>query len=441
MLVVILASLLPMLLMVSIFFVHTRRRMMEQYLGKAGEKVERISQNVDEMLWNIYSVSDNFAYNEELAPYLNKTYDPEDWIYKAADIQFINRLIFEKYDQLRINEKISAIYTKKGELFNFRDSDYDGEEVIEQLLKLGIDNRENLMMLVWYPLQKDFLREMKTGEIRKDHVVIGSRRIYNHKKQRYSNIHIFTLPEKQIFEKYESEMDLPGAQVHIINGKGMLLSSSEESLVSRGRMPSALKRAVLNRTSDEFEWKENGIRYQVYVHKSQVNDWISVLSVPLRSITSTVDKLYRNIFFVIILCIVFCTIMILHFYNSFMKPVAVMNQAMQDVNRGNLNAFVKVVNQPEMGKMMGYYNEMLQSINTHVVDKLQNERRKKELEMEVLVSQISPISSIIRWKISYGNLMKPVDRISEGLQHPWDVCTGFLQVTIRSCVFSRKWNI
>lgn len=93
MLVVILASLLPMLLMVSIFFVHTRSRMMEQYLGKAGEKVERISQNVDEMLWNIYSVSDNFAYNEELAPYLNKTYNPKDWIYKAADIQFINRLI------------------------------------------------------------------------------------------------------------------------------------------------------------------------------------------------------------------------------------------------------------------------------------------------------------------------------------------------------------
>lgn len=178
--------------------------------------------------------------------------------------------------------------------------------------------------------------------------------------------------------------------MHIVNGKGQLLSSSQEELVASGRLPYSLKQAMLNRTEDKFEWKKDGVKYQVYVQKSQVNDWHCMLAVPVRSITSNVDELYSRIFFVIVLCIIFCSIMILHFYRSFMKPVAVMNQAMQDVNRGNLNAFVKVVHQYEMGKMMGYYNEMLQSINTHVVEKLENERRKKELEMEVLVSQINP---------------------------------------------------
>lgn len=115
-----------------------------------------------------------------------------------------------------------------------------------------------------------------------------------------------------------------------------------------------------------------------------------MLSVPVRNITGKVDSLYMKIFMIIVLCVLFCVFIILHFYRSFMKPVAAMNQAMQDVNRGNLNAFVTVTSQDEMGKMMGYYNEMLRSINTHVVDKLKNERRKKELEMEVLVSQINP---------------------------------------------------
>ncbi len=40
--------------------------------------------------------------------------------------------------------------------------------------------------------------------------------------------------------------------------------------------------------------------------------------------------------------------------------------------------------------MMRYYNNMLRSIHVHVVEKLESERRKKELELEVLVSQINP---------------------------------------------------
>ena len=44
----------------------------------------------------------------------------------------------------------------------------------------------------------------------------------------------------------------------------------------------------------------------------------------------------------------------------------------------------------EIADMMRYYNNMLRSIHVHVVEKLESERRKKELELEVLVSQINP---------------------------------------------------
>ncbi len=67
-----------------------------------------------------------------------------------------------------------------------------------------------------------------------------------------------------------------------------------------------------------------------------------------------------------------------------------LNQAMREVQMGNLNAYVKETGRNEIADMMRYYNNMLRSIHVHVVEKLESERRKKELELEVLVSQINP---------------------------------------------------
>lgn len=390
MLAVILGSLLPLLFAVTLLFFQTRNKMTEQHLETASNQVERISRSVDEMLWNIYAVSDNFAYDEELGRYIGSTYSEEERLFKERDIRTISKQIFEYYDLLRVNEKISAIYTYKGELFNFLDSDNDDAEVIGKLKKMDINNPDNLMMLIWHPLQENFMNREKTGEFRKDRVVMGSRRIYDQRKSFYTNTHIFVLQEAQIYERYEGMNDVPGAQVYILDSGGNLLSSSEDEAVKRGRISRTLGTAIQEIEDDEFIWKENGRNCRVYVKKSKVNDWLSVMVVPVKSITENVDTLYRQILMMIFLCILFCSLMILHFYRSFMKPVAVMNQAMQDVNAGNLNAFVKVTRQQEMGQMMGYYNDMLRSINVHVVDKLKNERRKKELEMEVLVSQINP---------------------------------------------------
>lgn len=390
MLAVILGALLPMLLAITVLFLQTRSRMTRQYLQLATERTEKMSQAIDEMLWNIYAVSDKFAYDKELSPYLNSIYEEEAEDYKHMDMRTILNRIFEGYDLLRDNEKISAIYTYKGELFNFLDMGNDGPSVIQKLENMNIDAKENLMMFRWYSLRDNFLKSQKEGELRKDKVIFGSRRIYNMRKERYTTIHIFAIPEENLYEKYAGVIETLGAASYIIDENGGLLSSSDEEAVKRGYIPYALKRAVLNREKDQFELETDEGEYQICVSKSQVNDWLSVSMAPVKSITHDVDVLYRNIFIVIAICMLFCCYMILRFYRQFMLPVADLNQAMQNVNNGDLNAYVKVSKQYEMGRMMENYNEMLRSINTHVVERLNNEKQKKELEMEVLTSQINP---------------------------------------------------
>lgn len=49
-------------------------------------------------------------------------------------------------------------------------------------------------------------------------------------------------------------------------------------------------------------------------------------------------------------------------------PVNELNQAMREVQMGNLNAYVKETGRNEIADMMRYYNNMLRSIHVHVVE-------------------------------------------------------------------------
>lgn len=85
------------------------------------------------------------------------------------------------------------------------------------------------MMMIWHPLQNDFLREGKSGDIREDRVILGSRRIYDPNRHFYTNTHVFVIPEKRLFERYEGEIDVPETHICILDRTGGLLSSSRKS--------------------------------------------------------------------------------------------------------------------------------------------------------------------------------------------------------------------
>ncbi len=117
---------------------------------------------------------------------------------------------------------------------------------------------------------------------------------------------------------------------------------------------------------------------------------MTVAVIPQKNITGEVNALYLRIYVVLILCLIGCVVILLRMYQGFFTPVNELNQAMREVQMGNLNAYVKETGRNEIADMMRYYNNMLRSIHVHVVEKLESERRKKELELEVLVSQINP---------------------------------------------------
>lgn len=386
----ILQVLIPVVVIITILFWHTRKVMKQEYMRTTQSRVTDITNKIDAKIQDIYSVSDNFAANDQLNKYIEKEYSPTEPMYKKLDIVRIYTNIFGAYDMLNQRARISAMYTYKGELFNFLDPNNDTDEVIKKLQAMNIEDPDLLMKFRWYPLQDNFFLSDQPGEVRDRKAVMGIRRIYSWEKGRYECVQVFAIKERDIYEQYKELAESIPGDIYVITGDGRLISSSNEKAVEAGTISEKLKNEFLEQTGDLTDgWAALG-NQMIQVKTSDVNDWKIVMVVPVKAVTKEVDVLYYRIFLVMVACVGFCAMMILHLYKSFMDPIGKLNISMKEVYGGNLNAYVDVKQKNEVGDMIRYYNSMLERINTNIIEKLQSDRKKKELELEVLMSQINP---------------------------------------------------
>ena len=386
----ILQVLIPVMVIITMLFWHTRKVMKQEYMRTTQSRITDIANKIDAKLQDIYSVSDNFAANDQLNKYIEKEYSPLEPMYKKLDIVRIYSNIFGAYDMLNQRVRISAIYTYKGELFNFLDPNNDTEEVIRKLRSMNIEDPDLLMKFRWFPLQDNFLLSDRPHKVRDRKAVMGIRRIYSWEKGRYVYVQLFALKEQDIYEQYRELAESVPGDIYVITEDGSLISSSNEKAVEAGGLSEKLKGEILEQTGELKEgWEALG-NQMIQVKASGVNDWKIVMVVPVKSVTKEVDVLYYRIFLVMVACVGLCTIMIFYLYKSFMDPIGKLNASMKEVYGGNLNAYVEVKQKNEVGDMIRYYNSMLERINTHIIEGLQSDRKKKELELEVLMSQINP---------------------------------------------------
>ena len=387
----ILQVLIPVVVIITILFWHTRKVMKQEYMRTTQSRVTDITNKIDAKIQDIYSVSDNFAANDQLNKYIEKEYSPTEPMYKKLDIVRIYTNIFGAYDMLNQRARISAMYTYKGELFNFLDPNNDTDEVIKKLQAMNIEDPDLLMKFRWYPLQDNFLLSDQPGEVRDRKAVMGIRRIYSWEKGRYECVQVFAIKERDVYEQYKELAESIPGDIYVITGDGRLISSSNEKAVEAGTISEKLNNEILEQTGDLKDgWAALGNQQMIQIKTSDVNDWKIVMVVPVKAVTKEVDVLYYRIFLVMVACVGFCAMMILYLYKSFMDPIGKLNISMKEVYGGNLNAYVDVKQKNEVGDMIRYYNSMLERINTNIIEKLQSDRKKKELELEVLMSQINP---------------------------------------------------
>lgn len=306
-------------------------------------------------------------------------------------ITYTNNALFESYSRLVRQERIGAIYMPaRREVLDFRDPNQVTTLLVKRFEALDVANPDKLGRFFFYPLQRNFLSTETYGEPRRDMVVLGSRRVYSALKSGYPYVHIFAIEEQDIYDLYQYQARRMGAAVYVLTEEGELISSTDEAAVAAGQAPAALleNAAALDAGTDIVTL--NGERYNAAAAVCHSTDWKVLVLVPNRELMASALSLYVQILGVVLFCLAVFALLIWHFYRRFMDPLARLEQAMRQADAGDLKAYVKPQGPAEVVRMMEGYNAMLDSLRTGIEQQMAMQRRRQDLEMQVLMSQINP---------------------------------------------------
>ena len=446
MLFTLLGCFVPMFVVSTLLFARTiriQRQADEEALLFASQDI-RIA--LDRFADGVYSVSDAFSTDERLIEILDRDYSA-DPIGKQYAVTYTNGALFESYSRLIHQEKIDAIYLPaRREVFDFRDPNQVTTLLVKQFEAMQVDASDKLGRFFFYPLQKNFLSTETYGEARRDMVVLGSRRVYSALKSGYPYVHIFAIEEQTLYELYQYQAKRLGADVYVLDPDGGLISSTNEEAVAAGKAPK-VARATAGRGSGLMTAQVDGVDYSVAVSVGESTGWRVVVFVPTVTLTANTLSLYIQIIGVMGLCLVAFAVLIWHFYRRFMAPLAQLEQAMRQADAGDLKAYVKPQGPAEVVRMMEGYNAMLDSLRVGIEQQMEMQRRRQDLEMQVLMSQINPhflyntLESIV-WKA--GEAGRPdIGKLASSLGKLYRLSiSGGLFVPLEQELehWSRSWN-
>jgi len=94
---------------------------------------------------------------------------------------------------------------------------------------------------------------------------------------------------------------------------------------------------------------------------------------------------------------------------NFTKPITNLNIAMKAVSEGNLDTEVIIKSGDELETLGIGFNQMVKDLKKYIHESLKNEKAKKEIEYELLISQINPhfiyntLNTVIYYARKQGN--------------------------------------
>lgn len=380
------ATLIPLGIVISLLFARAGDAMQKSWDTNQQNNARIISGKLDDYVQGIYSTSDAFATDPRLLEKIDAIYPTHSK--KLLAIQYIKNNLFVSYNLLQDNPQISIIYnTDTEQVFNLLDPNQNNGLVYMELQELKVDAAEKLGKFYWYPLQENFVQSEEYNDPRRDNIVLGSRRIFKPIAMKYEYVHLFAVQEEKIYELYEDVAQESLGEIYIVDAQNQLISSSEVQAVQNLAVPSY----VQDWMDAQAKGKEPAnTSYSFYTYSSAVNGWKTILVEPRSAIETQMQELYAQVLWVIVVAVVIAVGSIARLYYRFTSPLSKVAKAMHRVDDGDLQAYVTPSGGQQVYTMMETYNTMLESLNRNLDERLKLEQKKKELEMQVLMTQINP---------------------------------------------------
>lgn len=154
---------------------------------------------------------------------------------------------------------------------------------------------------------------------------------------------------------------------------------------------------ILKENPQLIKYNTHEINKNVFGRKSilvsdsiKYTNWKIIRIINMDKTNKTVT--YINLIVIIILIIFLLIAMVMSYFLSLSitKPIIKLNNSVSEVEKGNFSETLPITSKDEIGELTRSFNNMVIQLNQSIETIIDNEKRKAELQLEILQAQINP---------------------------------------------------
>lgn len=228
-----------------------------------------------------------------------------------------------------------------------------------------------------------------------NNIVLG-RKIFNqYSASRHIGYVLISLDEKMFSRDIMGRIDLgTGSQLLILDGGGHVISNEGgDAALGQAYPDAALFRAVSSGKEGETGSKTETIDGRpsliTCIYDDSI-DWYLISIVPESYINSETRSINENLILLAVSLLILCLVVISVIYKSIVGPVRKVNRYCRTVEGGGLDQKICDASPDEMGSLARSVDHMVGRIRLLMEQQNQDQKRQRELELNMLQSQINP---------------------------------------------------
>lgn len=230
-----------------------------------------------------------------------------------------------------------------------------------------------------------------SGEITKNYFSLGRKVIDLNSLMDIGTIFI-DVDETILEDSYKNLITEESSELFICNSDGQIISHSNKEIIGKNIGDKNYAVEVLSSDKDvgSIEFKDDEVEKVCIYSNITLPNWKIVKIVSKEYLYKEITNMQRYMFIGGTIYVIITILICLFFSSQISRPMVSMKNMMKKAEEGDLDVRINVDRIDELGELGNSFNNMIGKMN-EVVDKLvEEERFKKELELETLHAQINP---------------------------------------------------